>query len=71
MQELILSNEVPIRPGRFGTCKAQPEAGHEAMTIGIEQFREPADLRLDRMLLQPFRVRCGNCAINRTRKLRP
>ena len=39
----------------FGTYRAQPEAGHEGMTIGIEQFRSPADLRLDRMLLQPFR----------------
>ena len=26
----------------FGTYRAQPAAGHEAMTIGIEQFREPA-----------------------------
>ena len=25
------------------------------MTIGIEQFREPTELRLDRMLTQPFR----------------
>jgi hypothetical protein len=25
------------------------------MTIGIEQFRDPRELRLDRMLVQPFR----------------
>jgi hypothetical protein len=25
------------------------------MTIGIARFRDPAELRLDRMLLQPFR----------------
>lgn len=25
------------------------------MTIGIEQFREPREQRLDRMLTQPFR----------------
>ena len=25
------------------------------MTIGIENFRDPAELRLDRMLLQPLR----------------
>ena len=25
------------------------------MTIGIEQFREPGEQRLDRMLTQPFR----------------
>ena len=24
-----------------GTCRAQPVAGHENMTIGLEQFREP------------------------------
>jgi sterol desaturase/sphingolipid hydroxylase (fatty acid hydroxylase superfamily) len=39
----------------FRTYRAQPEAGHEGMTIGIEQFRDPRELRLDRMLLQPSR----------------
>ena len=39
----------------FGTYRDQPAAGHEAMTIGVEQFREPAEQRLDRMLTQPFR----------------
>jgi sterol desaturase/sphingolipid hydroxylase (fatty acid hydroxylase superfamily) len=39
----------------FGTYRAQPAAGHDAMTIGIGLFRAPRDLRLDRMLLQPFR----------------
>jgi len=39
----------------FGTYRAQPAAGHDAMIIGIEQFRDPKELRLDRMLLQPFR----------------
>lgn len=39
----------------FGTYRAQPAAGHEGMTIGIEQFRDPRELRLDRMLLQPLR----------------
>lgn len=38
-----------------GTYRAQPAAGHGGMTIGIEQFRDPRELRLDRMLLQPFR----------------
>ena len=38
-----------------GTYRAAPAAGHGAMTIGIEQFRDPRELRLDRMLLQPFR----------------
>ncbi len=39
----------------FGTYRDQPEAGHMAMTIGIEQFRDAREQRLDRMLTQPFR----------------
>jgi len=39
----------------FGTYRAQPEAGHEAITIGISQFRSPREQWLDRMLTQPFR----------------
>ncbi|BBB08530.1 MAG: sterol desaturase family protein [Pseudomonadota bacterium] len=39
----------------FGTYRAQPAAGHDGMTIGVPQFRSPAELRLDRMLLQPLR----------------
>jgi hypothetical protein len=39
----------------FGTYRAQPTAGHDAMIIGIEQFREPREQRLERMLTQPFR----------------
>lgn len=39
----------------FGTYRAQPAAGHEAMTIGLAVFRDPTELRLDRMLMQPLR----------------
>jgi sterol desaturase/sphingolipid hydroxylase (fatty acid hydroxylase superfamily) len=39
----------------FGTYRDQPAAGHEGMIIGIEQFRDPAEQRLDHMLTQPFR----------------
>lgn len=39
----------------FGTYRAEPAAGQLGMTIGIEQFRDPAEQRLDRMLTQPFR----------------
>ncbi|KAF0170296.1 MAG: sterol desaturase [Limisphaerales bacterium] len=39
----------------FGTYRAQPEAGHAAMTLGLAEFRDPKELRLDRMLTQPFR----------------
>jgi len=46
---------VPWWDRLFGTYRAQPAAGHQEMTIGIAQFRDPRELRLDRMLLQPFR----------------
>ena len=39
----------------FGTYQAQPAAGHVEMTIGIKEFRDPEEQRLDRMLTQPFR----------------
>jgi len=50
----------------FGTYRAQPQAGHEKMTIGIGQFRTARDLWLDRMLLQPFRDEDGSYAIGRS-----
>lgn len=37
----------------LSTYRVQPRDGHTGMTIGIERFRTPQDLRLDRMLLQP------------------
>jgi sterol desaturase/sphingolipid hydroxylase (fatty acid hydroxylase superfamily) len=49
----------------FGTYRAQPAAGHQAMTIGIEQFREPRELRLDRMLLQPLRGEAATYPLGR------
>jgi sterol desaturase/sphingolipid hydroxylase (fatty acid hydroxylase superfamily) len=49
----------------FGTYRAQPTAGHEAMTIGIEQFRDSRELGLDRMLLQPFRGDAGRYPLGR------
>jgi hypothetical protein len=53
----------------LGTYRAQPRDGHEGMTIGIEQFRTRGDLRLDRMLLQPFRGPAARYPINqRVRK---
>jgi len=49
----------------FGTYRPQPAAGHEAMTIGIGEFRDPAELRLDRMLLQPLRGDAGRYPLGR------
>lgn len=39
----------------FRTYKDQPKLGHQDMTIGLPIFRNPADQRLDKMLVQPFR----------------
>ena len=39
----------------FRTYRAQPEAGQLGMTLGIPIFRERRELRLDRLLTQPFR----------------
>ena len=49
----------------FGTYRPQPAAGHEAMTIGIKQFRDPRELWLDRMLAQPFRGGVGEYPLGR------
>jgi sterol desaturase/sphingolipid hydroxylase (fatty acid hydroxylase superfamily) len=46
---------VPWWDRLFRTYRAQPAAGQEGMTIGIEDFRSADDLRIDRMLVQPFR----------------
>ena len=50
----------------LGTYVAQPAHGHENMTIGIGQFGTPRELRLHRMLLQPFRGNVGAYPINRS-----
>jgi len=49
----------------FGTYRAQPERGHLGMTIGLDEFRDPAALTFGRLLLQPFRGELGNYPINR------
>ncbi len=51
----------------FGTYRAQPRLGHDAMTIGVDAFRSAADLRLDQLLIQPFRNTAGQYPINRRR----
>jgi len=40
----------------LGTYRPQPRAGHDGIVIGIPDFRDPSELRLDRMLLQPLRA---------------
>jgi len=39
----------------FRTYRAEPEAGHAGMTLGLPIFRAARELRLDRLLTQPFR----------------
>jgi sterol desaturase/sphingolipid hydroxylase (fatty acid hydroxylase superfamily) len=47
----------------FGTYRAQPRAGHEGMTIGIELFRAQRDVvGFFNMLLIPFRSRGSDSA---------
>lgn len=49
----------------FGTYQDQPVEGHSGMTIGLEIFRDSKDLRLDQMLLQPFRGKSNHHAVRR------
>ncbi len=39
----------------FGSYCAQPAAGHEAMMIGLKEFRTIDDQRIDQLLFQPLR----------------
>jgi sterol desaturase/sphingolipid hydroxylase (fatty acid hydroxylase superfamily) len=48
----------------FGTYCAQPAKGHEGMTIGLSQFREPQKLTLPRLLVLPFIGDPGRYPIN-------
>ena len=68
----VLSNETNSNYGfnlpwwdrALGTYVAQPQDGHDQMTIGIAQFRNSRDLWLDRMLVQPLRE-SGSRSIDR------
>ncbi len=39
----------------FRTYRAQPQLGHDSMMIGLREFREPDEAKIDRLLTQPFR----------------
>ncbi len=49
----------------LGTYRDQPVAGHEGMTIGLSQFRDPKKNNLFRMLVLPFVGDPGSYSINR------
>ena len=52
----------------FGTYRAQPRAGHDAIVIGIHGHTDPREVaRLDGMLLMPFMRMAGAYTINRCR----
>lgn len=53
----------------FGTYRAQPEAGHEGMSIGVKEIRDPGEQRLDRMLTQPFRGGDSSYALGRRERV--
>ena len=40
----------------FGTYRAAPKAGEQGIVIGLPIFRELAELRITRLLTQPFRT---------------
>lgn len=46
---------IPLWDRLFGTYREQPRDGHLGMTIGLKEFREPAELSLVRLLVQPFK----------------
>ncbi|ORT49747.1 sterol desaturase [Vibrio sp. qd031] len=39
----------------FGSYVAQPKQGHNDMVIGLNQFRDPKEMAVHRMMSQPFR----------------
>jgi sterol desaturase/sphingolipid hydroxylase (fatty acid hydroxylase superfamily) len=49
-----LGNLFPWWDRLFGTYLAETAPGHEGMVIGLERFRNAADLTLPRMLVNPF-----------------
>jgi sterol desaturase/sphingolipid hydroxylase (fatty acid hydroxylase superfamily) len=49
----------------FGTYRAQPQLGHEGMTIGLDQFRDPKQQALYWLLLLPLVGKVGAYPINR------
>jgi sterol desaturase/sphingolipid hydroxylase (fatty acid hydroxylase superfamily) len=55
----------------LGTYRDQPAAGHEAMVIGVDAFRTEADLRIDRLLTQPWHESPGGYSINRRPEATP
>jgi sterol desaturase/sphingolipid hydroxylase (fatty acid hydroxylase superfamily) len=45
---------LPLWDRLCGTYRDRPEGGHEGMTTGLKEYRDPAMLNLSRLLIQPF-----------------
>ncbi len=41
-----------IRPHTF---RSEPRDGHEHMTLGMQEYRAPAEQHIVRLLIRPFR----------------
>jgi sterol desaturase/sphingolipid hydroxylase (fatty acid hydroxylase superfamily) len=48
----------------FGTYRSQPVKGHQEMTIGLSQYRNPADLGLGKILLLPLTGNPGSYSLS-------
>lgn len=48
----------------FGTYRPQPARGHSDMTIGLSQFRNPADLGFIKVLLLPLTGKTGSYSLS-------
>lgn len=46
---------IPVWDRLFHSYRDQPMEGHQKMRIGLDRFREAENIRLDKLLLQPFR----------------
>jgi sterol desaturase/sphingolipid hydroxylase (fatty acid hydroxylase superfamily) len=55
----------------LGTYVAQPAAGHDRMTIGLPEFRDPAWISLPRLLRMPFNTRAARGARGGARRTTP
>ncbi|MCS6287767.1 MAG: sterol desaturase family protein [Nitrospira sp.] len=49
----------------LGTYRPQPASGHEGMTLGLEQFRDPTRLTITGILLLPFTGAPGDYPLSR------
>jgi sterol desaturase/sphingolipid hydroxylase (fatty acid hydroxylase superfamily) len=51
------SDLFPVWDRVFGSYRTHPAVPQESMQFGLDYFREPGEMRIDRMLLQPVRYK--------------